>query len=117
MDDPVRDELVPAATTDPRHDLAIQALLAGASVQEAADAAGVSRATLWRWRTHDRDFAGRLAEQRAALLEAVIDAMTTEALAAVETLSEIHRDPMQPGAVRVQAVQALLGKLLTSHAR
>lgn len=53
-------------------ELALERLACGGTVAEAAEAAGVTRATLWNWRRDDPDFAVRWAaalERRADALE------------------------------------------------
>jgi hypothetical protein len=55
--------------------IAVGALSEGASVQEAADRAGVSRQTLWEWRTKDPDFQ-RLEREALEEVAATVVAMS-----------------------------------------
>ena len=43
---------------------AIEALIGGSSIQEAADAAGVNRVTVSRWRNHHPEFQAELNRRR-----------------------------------------------------
>lgn len=76
----------PAALTDAQV-LALDALLAGATVADAAAAAGVDRSTLWRWRTEVAAFEAALNAGRAQLREAYqgrLYALADRAVATVE---------------------------------
>src|SRR5262249_27984380 len=66
----------------------LAALLAGKSPSEAAEAAGVSRVTLWRWQKDDFDFAAALNRGRLDLREAMqsrLSAIADKAAATVES--------------------------------
>src|SRR5689334_1569137 len=90
-----------------KQEKAIIALLNEPTTKEAAESAGVSEVTLWRW-LQNPDFrscymeARRLAVQRAI---ARTQAATTEA---VETLREIMRSTSTMASARVAASKAIL---------
>lgn len=62
---------------------ALRELLAGARTQEAADAAGVDRVTLYRWRTQDPQFMAALSAWRNETHEHAMDQMLALADASV----------------------------------
>lgn len=85
---------------------AIEALAAGATYGAAAAAAGVDRATLYRWRRDDAAFiAGlnRALRDRADAMRAELRGLASEA---VETIRELMRGG--PEGVRLRAAQAAL---------
>jgi hypothetical protein len=61
------------------------ALLEGLTPDEAADRAGVSRTTAWRWRRGPK-FQKRLERARSELLRAGMDRLTTTVGRAIDTL-------------------------------
>jgi hypothetical protein len=94
----------------PRQELALEALLSGATVQQAADAAGVDRRTITRWKS-DPAFrsALRVAEReaRARVSMRLMDLGST----ALDTLAAAMSDA-SPIAVRARAAHYTLGRLL-----
>src|SRR6185369_356394 len=97
----------PISITTTKQEKAIIALLNEPTTKEAAEAAGVSEVTLWRW-LQQADFraaymeARRLAVQRAI---ARTQAVTSEA---VETLREVMSDKAAKGSERIAAAKAIL---------
>lgn len=67
----------------PQQAKALRELLAGARTQEAADAAGVDRVTLYRWRTQDPQFMAALSAWRNETYEHAMDQMLALADASV----------------------------------
>ena len=70
----------------PQQARALRELLAGARTQEAADAAGVDRVTLYRWRTQDPQFMAALSAWRNETHEHALDqflALSEASVAAV----------------------------------
>jgi predicted DNA-binding protein (UPF0251 family) len=97
----------PISITTGRQEKAIIALLNEPTTKEAAEAAGVSEVTLWRW-LQQADFrssymeARRLAVQRAI---ARTQAITSEA---ISTLREVMSDKSAKGSERIAAAKAIL---------
>lgn len=74
-------------TLSPTQDLALAALVEGATVTDAAAAAGVTRQTVHRWVAEDHVFAAELNRARAELRDAYrrrLYAVADEAIGAVE---------------------------------
>lgn len=78
----------------PQQQRAIEQLLMGSSVTEAAQAAGLSRQTVSGWCNGHQAFQAELSERRAQALRDVQQQIEDAALMAVEVLSEIARDPV-----------------------
>ena len=67
--------------------VAMEQLLGGATITDAAAAAGVGRATLHRWLTHDYEFRGRYNGQRQQQYQRIVRrliAMSDQAASCVE---------------------------------
>jgi hypothetical protein len=111
--DIVRQNATPETTSNPCQLRAIAALVGGATVTAAAQAAGVSRATVHRWLADDHDFASELAlakiEQAAALkvrLRALGDL-------AVGAMQDLLTSTNVPPAVRLRTASTVLELLRT----
>jgi AcrR family transcriptional regulator len=90
-----------------RQERALLAVVTHATPREAAKAAGVSEATLWRYR-RNKEFAGRLREARSAMSDHTITLLQKASVEAVNFLSSlVGRDdaPWQP---RVSAARAIV---------
>jgi hypothetical protein len=90
-------------------ELLLGALASGSSIEQAAQAAGVSVRTAYR-RLADPDFAGRLAQARDELLTAALGelvACATEAVATLRSLLSADDDR-----IRLAAAKATLEQLL-----
>jgi len=92
----------------PQQQRAIERLLLGATITEAAQAAGVSRQTVSEWSNHHWPFQSELSERRAQALRDVQQRLEEAALMAVEVLAQIAADPAQPAGVRIKASVAIL---------
>ena len=92
----------------PQQQTALKQLLMGASITEAAQAAGVTRQTVSEWCNHHDGFQAELVARRASALRDAQQLVEDAALMAVEVLSEIARDPAVPASVRVKASVAIL---------
>jgi hypothetical protein len=91
-----------------KHERAITALVAGATMQAAADAAGVDRTTLWRWMREDAAFIAEYNQARADQRDAVqaeLRSLATDALAVVRGMLQ---DDEAPPALRLRAAMAVL---------
>lgn len=71
----------------PQQATALKALLAGSMIQEAAKAAGVDRATLYRWRTQDPQFKEALSAWRNETHEHAMDQFLALAEASVAAVA------------------------------
>lgn len=82
----------------PAQQVAVEALVAGATQQQAAEAAGVTRETVTRWAGHVPAFKASMNLYRATVVEEQVDAsrrIRGKALKAVETaLDEGRIDPL-----------------------
>ena len=82
---------------NPQQQTALKQLLMGASITEAAQAAGVTRQTVSEWCNHHHAFQAELSERRSSALRGVQQQLEEAALLAVDVLSEIARDPAGEG--------------------
>jgi DNA-binding LacI/PurR family transcriptional regulator len=82
--------------------------LLGASITEAACAAGVSRQTVSEWSNPHPPFQTELACRRARALRDVQQRLEEAALMAVEILAQIAADPVGPAGGRIEARAAIL---------
>jgi transposase-like protein len=71
-----------------KQEIILAALVAESSVEKAARAAKVSRATVYRW-LDDADFKIKLKEQRDVLLETAVESIKCRAAKAVEKLAAL----------------------------
>lgn len=72
--------------------LAIEALVSGKNMTAAAQAAGVSRATLWRWMNKDAEFQAALNSYKREVLEQVETQAVGLAKLAIEAIEKALRD-------------------------
>jgi hypothetical protein len=91
----------------------VAALIGGATLDEAADAAKVSRSTLAR-RLRDPAFRGELDALRREVLARAADKLAGLATAALETLEELL-SAGQPPATRLGAARAVLHEASRFH--
>lgn len=93
-------------------DAFFDALLAGAHVENAAIAAGISVRTAYR-RLADPAFRQRVEDARESLRASILSKLTDAASDAIDCLWELAREA-EPG-VRVRAAKALLDSLLRAQ--
>jgi hypothetical protein len=86
---------------------ALEAILVGASDQQAADSAGVSRNTIMSWRSKLAGFSEALAAARSDLLKRMTARLHAATSLAVRALEEVAKDPRNPSA-RVAAARVIL---------
>src|SRR5262245_58017736 len=91
---------------------AISALLSEPTVIKAAQAAKVSKATMYRWLA-DAQFTNALKEARGRVLESTLTALQGASAKAIETLYDVMSDEKVYAAVRVNAA----GKILELNLR
>src|SRR5262245_49675562 len=97
-----------------RQERTIEALLQHSTYAEAISAAGISKATLFRWLKEEQFLtAYRAAKDR--LFESVVHAMQTAATDAITTLHKIIRDPKAPSGVKVRACLGLIEQMLKAR--
>jgi|SRR5579871_500697 len=87
---------------------ALLALLASASVREAAQRAHVSLRTLYRWLAEDARFQASYRSVRRQLMDQALGCLQDSVGKSVETLAQIAHTRMAPAASRVAACRALL---------
>lgn len=86
---------------------AIEALLCEPTIQAAAQAAGVARATIFRWLS-DVSFASAYKSARGQLLESMLTALQAASTDAVKTLREVMNDRAAQVSARVSAARTVL---------
>ena len=93
---------------------AIEVLVAGGTIEDAAEAAGRAPRTIRRWLTDD-EFAGELERARRQVIDRITNRLAGAALEAVEVLIEIIAAPastsVRPAYVRLGAAKAALDLL------
>ena len=94
----------------PNKNMAINALLTGASMKEAASKAGVTPDTLSRW-MGQAEFAGKLQELVDATAAGVVAALVSEAKDMVDVLAHLARNEETPVVSRVAAAKGVLAHL------
>lgn len=90
-------------------DLLAAALAAGATIQEAAELAGVSSRTVDR-RLANPEFRARVEEIKGGLVGNITDRLTGQALGAVEVLVELFDNSIPR--IRLQSAKAILDATL-----
>lgn len=98
-------KIAPEKTVTPRQRLAIEALALGQDVMDAAQAAGVNRSTLYRWR-RDPVFAAELRRIDAEALEQLGRGLMALSAPALEALKRALAEG-QPMAIRLRAAQLI----------
>jgi AcrR family transcriptional regulator len=91
-----------------KHERAITALVAGATMQAAAAAAGVDRTTLWRWMREDAMFIWAYNQARADQRDAVQAELRSLAADALAVVRGMLQDDEAPPALRLRAAMAVL---------
>ena len=93
--------------------LAIPLIVAGKSDAQVAEAIGVARETVNRWRNHDEDFQNELSQSRRAHINARISALSSVNTKAIEVLEELlDSDDEQ---TRLRAAMHLLKTVPLTH--
>lgn len=101
-------------TLDPKKLKAVEALLAGRSRAEAAQAAGVHEATVHRWHALP-EFVAAIAGRQDSTLRRTADVLKQRAAAAAERLSTIAVAPKTKAANAITALDKLLTQNLRYH--
>ena len=93
--------------------LAIPLIVAGKSDAQVAEAVGVARETVNRWRNHDEDFQNELSQSRRAHINARISALSSVNTKAIEVLENLlDSDDEQ---TRLRAAMHLLKTVPLTH--
>jgi len=96
-----------------KKDQAILALLTHPTIAEAADTAGVSEVTLWRW-LKDQDFQQSYREATHQIVQQAISRLQQVSGEAVDVLREVMTDNTKPPSSRVAAARIVLDITLRS---
>lgn len=93
---------------------AIASLVTGATQQEAADAAGVSAKTIWRWLAYDVPFADELRKHSALAMHQARLQLAGNLETAVSTMVQIMTavKPAQGSGVRLRAAKMVIDSAL-----
>jgi DNA-binding MurR/RpiR family transcriptional regulator len=86
---------------------AIAALLSNPTIEEAAKAAGIGSATLWRW-LQDAGFKAEYRRARREAMEQAAAQLQQASSAAVRALREVVEDTNGPSSARVMAARNVL---------
>jgi AcrR family transcriptional regulator len=100
----------------PKQIAAVAALLAGKSVEQAAQAAEVDPATVHRWFKASDAFNDALSEGRRAALHTAITTLSYVSRSAAAVVLEVMNNKNTPPSVRLRAVLGVL-ELLTTWAQ
>jgi DNA-binding MurR/RpiR family transcriptional regulator len=100
-----------AEKLEAKHETALAALLAHPSVADAAKAAKVSQATLWRY-MRDEKFSARYAEARADVTKHLIMRLQSNSTSAATVLMEVAEDTNAPASARVSAARTIIEQAL-----
>jgi phage-related protein len=88
---------------------AVQLLLAGNTIPQAARVVGVRRETVWKW-TKEDDFQEAMNKGRKERMEAVADRLVNASAKAVDVLIRLMNDENQPAKVQLQAANQVLDR-------
>ena len=88
-------------------DRAVVALAAGASKEDAAAVAGISRSTLFEW-LKDPEFRERVRHERHRLIDRALGRLADASVGAVDVLVTIADDVEVPASARVAAARGVL---------
>jgi predicted site-specific integrase-resolvase len=91
----------------PKQEKAIQALLTHPTMEEAAEAAGVNRVTLFRW-LQQGEFQAAYTKARRESVRQAIARLQNRSGEAVEVLAEIMSDITNAPSARVSAAKAII---------
>lgn len=95
----------------PRKRKALEALLTSGDISQAANTAGVSRDSVYRW-LQDSEFQQAMNAGTQAALQGLSQSLLTLGAAAAKTLQSALDDPTAPLAARLRAADIVLTRLL-----
>lgn len=96
-----------AGILPPKQELALQAVISHPTLKEAAQAAGISETTLWRY-MQDEEFSRRLKEARREAFDHAATRLQRASGDAVTVLSDLMRKEDAPAAARISAARTFL---------
>lgn len=91
---------------------ALEVLIATGNVSQAADAAGVSRQTIYTWKQDDTNFNSALNQASMAITEEASQRLMNLAEKALIVLEKTLDDPNTPAYGRIRAADLILSKVL-----
>lgn len=90
-----------------KQERALVALLDCGEIKEAAETAGITKVTLWRW-LQSPEFQSRYRAARRQLVETAIAQLQSDCTIAVRVLREVAEDEEAPASSRVAAAKTIL---------
>jgi hypothetical protein len=90
-----------------KQEQALIALLDCGEIKQAAETAGVTKVTLWRW-LQSPDFQSRYRAARRQLVETAIAQLQSDCTVAARVLREVAEDRQAPASSRVAAARTIL---------
>ena len=90
-----------------KQEQALIALLDCGEIKQAAETAGVTKVTLWRW-LQSPDFQARYRAARRQLVETAIAQLQSDCTTAARVLREVAEDRQAPASSRVAAARAII---------
>ena len=90
---------------------AVQSLLAGATVKDAALAGNVSRTTLYKWLARP-EFKTELQKADAEIVEVLTRRLTALGKLALDNLEEVLSDPSTPQGIKVRAAVEVINCII-----
>lgn len=97
----------PQSDRGSKRDKAILGLLTQPTIQEAANFAGISDVTLWRW-MQDEEFSNRYKQAKHMAFNQAIGRLQQASTIAVDTLQSVMQDGTAPPSSRVSAAKTVL---------
>ncbi len=91
----------------PKQEAALLALLDNGTIEAAYKAAGISKATMWRF-MQDANFQTRYRQARRQLVETAIAQLQSDCTIAVRVLREVAEDTEAPASSRVAAAKTII---------
>jgi DNA-binding MurR/RpiR family transcriptional regulator len=97
----------------PKQEAALLALLDNGTIEAAYKAAGISKATMWRF-MQDANFQARYRASRRQLVETAIAQLQKHATTAARVLVNIAEDESAPASSRVAAAKTILDQSVSA---
>lgn len=94
----------------PKQALALNTLVSGGTVPAAANAAGVSRKTIYKWLAR-AEFQAELNKAQSDAMEEINRALISLGLDAVDTLAVAMRDESNPPSIRIRAADIIFNRI------
>jgi uncharacterized protein (UPF0147 family) len=91
---------------------ALEVLITNGNVSQAAEAAGVTRQTIYTWKQENKAFQSALEQESAEVVNQLTLRLANLGDQAIQTLQNILEDPNTPGYVRIRAADIIISKLL-----